>query len=244
MAYDFNTPQASYTDERLSFFQVWIRAVTQPKPETFQDLANRPDATLGRAYLWIFLVTMVTYIIGAIVNIIVTSLFGGSSFMSDVYGSRGGGVDIAAMIIPLICGAPIAGLAAIVGSSINAGLVQLIAKMLGGTGNFTKMLYANACYGMPISLIIGLLAFVPFVGPYCIAPLVGIYAMVLLVMAIKGVNGFGYGAAIGTLAILWVAIAVIAGCCAVIVVGLLSAMGPAIRDIFQNIQDSIHLLGV
>jgi hypothetical protein len=50
MAYDFNTPQTSNSEERLAFYQVWLRAVTQPKPETFQDLANRPDATCG--LLW------------------------------------------------------------------------------------------------------------------------------------------------------------------------------------------------
>ena len=241
MAYDFNTPQTSSTNERLPFYTVWIRAVTQPKPETFQDLANRPDATLGRAFLWIFLVSMVVYIISFLVNILVSSLMGTASVYQQF--ASGSSSGIGAILLPLICGAPISGLLAIAGAAISSGLVQLISKMLGGTGTFTKQLYATACYSVPVSLVIGLLGFIPLLG-YCIVFLVGIYAIVLLAMAIKGVQGFGWGQAIGTIAILWAGIAVLLGCCAVIVIAGLSALAPAFRNIFQNIQDQIHLLTV
>jgi hypothetical protein len=242
MAYDFNTPQTSNSEERLAFYQVWLRAVTQPKPETFQDLANRPDATLGRAFLWIALVSIVTYIIGVIVNLLVSAIFQTPSIYQQLFSSGSSAfAGIGAMLLPMICGVVITPLLSIAGASISAGLVQLISKMLGGTGTFTKQIYATACYSMPVALIVGTIGSIPFLGA-CIGILVGIYAMVLLAMAIKGVQGFGWGQAIGTIAILWAGIAIIAGCCAVIVVAGLAAMAPSFRDIFQNIQDQIHLL--
>jgi hypothetical protein len=242
MAYDFNTPQNPSSDERLSFFQIWIRAVTQPKPETFQDLANRPDATLGRAFLWIVLVSMVTYLFGVIVNLLISAVFQTPSIYQQMFES-GSSSGIGAILLPMICGAPLAALMAAIGASISAGLVQLISKMLGGTGTFTKQLYATACYSMPISLVLGIIGTIPLVGS-CIGILVAIYATVLLAMAIKGVQGFGWGQTIGTIAILWAGFAILLGCCAAIIAGALAALGPAIRDMFQNIMDNIHLLTV
>jgi hypothetical protein len=125
--------------------------------------------------------------------------------------------------------------------AIVVGVVQVLAKMFGGTGTFDQLAYSIAAIVTPFYLISGvlsLLSAIPFVG-FCFGLLgfaAALYVLVLEVMAVKGVNQFGWGQAIGSLLLPVVAIA----CCVSVVVGaLLSMVSPELMDIFNSITTPI-----
>ena len=139
----------------------------------------------------------------------------------------------------VICGAPIGAVVSVVVFAIVVGVVQLLAKMFGGRGTFDQLSYAIAAIVTPFYLISGVLGLlsaipIPFVG-FCFG-LVGfaaaLYVLVLEVMAVKGVNQFGWGQAIGSMLLPVIAIAC---CISVGVAGILSMLGPEARDIFDSI---------
>ena len=83
-----------------------------------------------------------------------------------------------------------------------------------------------------------LLSAIPVVG-LCfriVIGLVGIYILVLEIMAVKGVNAFGWGPAVGAVLIPVAAILLIC-CCAAAIVGALT--GAAIGNIFSSINSSL-----
>ena len=155
--------------------------------------------------------------------------FGGQGFPG---GAVGGGLMTA------ICGAPIGALVSVVLFAIVTGVVQLLAKMFGGRGTFDQLAYAIAAIVTPFYFVSGLLTLlsaIPFAG-WCfgIVGLLGaIYVLVLEVMAVKGVNQFGWGQAIGSLLLPVIAIA----CCISVVVGsLLSVLAPQLMDTINSIM--------
>jgi hypothetical protein len=182
------------------WFSVWKDAVTKPSDQTFATLAASPNAKLTTALLWVFL--------GALVSAFLTSLVPNPALngMLQNYGvdttNVGGGVG--AFVIRVICGAPIAAVISVVFFVIGVGIVYLLARMFGGRGTFDQLAYAFAAILTPFSLVsgvLGLLSAIPFVG-LCFGILslaLLIYVIVLQVMAVKGVNQFGWGQAAASL---------------------------------------------
>jgi hypothetical protein len=108
--------------------------------------------------------------------------------------------------------------------------------MFGGTGTFDQLAYALAAITVPFSFLSGVLSLlggIPYVG-FCfgiIGLVAGIYALVLQVMAVKGVNRFGWGQALGSYFLPGI---VFACCIAVVVAGLLSVLAPAINETYKQ----------
>ncbi len=220
------------------FFQVWIDALTKPSEQNFIEIANSPAAKATTAYTWIF--------IGYLVQFFFTSLVGnpslrnmlnrsGSGFQSGPFDGFVGRAVIA------VCGAPIVALIATLFFIIFIYIFQWIARMFGGKGTTDQLAYAFAAISAPfliISGVVSLLSAIPFVG-LCfsvILGIAGIYVFVLNIIAMKAVNQFGYGAAIGTLLIPSLVIGFICGC--LVFAGML-ALGPAIGNAFSTINQSL-----
>lgn len=220
-----------------SFFQVWIDALTKPNEQTFAEMAASPNAKAMTAYLWIF--------IGYLIQFFLSSLVQGVAMrrMLEQYGSSGQYFNgFGGGLITAICGAPIIAVIATLFFAIGTAIVQWIAKMFGGRGNSGQLAYALAAILAPFSIVAGvlsLLSAIPLVG-LCfsaILAIAGIYIFVLQVMAVKGVNQFGWGAAIGSLLIPGLVIGFL---CACIIIGSLMALGPVIGNVFSSINQSLQ----
>ncbi len=217
-----NTPMSSMPSGGgpTPFYQVWINALTKPNEQTFADIANSGNAKATTAYLWIF--------IGSLVQIFLC-------------GNQRGGGGIATRLIGAICGAPVGAVIVTLFFAIGIFIIQWIAKMFGGKGTPDQLAYAMASIAAPYSIIAGVFALfgaIPFVG-LCFSIILGIaglYILVLQVMAIKGVNQFGWGQAIGSLFIPGVVIGIFCGCLAF---GAVALLGPAIRNAFNQINQSL-----
>ena len=232
-----NAPMLPPPSGVSEWFSVWRDAITRPSEQTFARIAQSPNAKLTTALLWVFLGSLVNLFLASLVQgavmgqMMQNSDFGGQGFPS----AAGGGLATA------ICGAPIGALIQTVLFVAVTGIVQLLAKMFGGRGTFDQLAYALAAIVTPFYLIGGvlsLLSAIPFVV-YCVGILgfaLLVYVLVLEVMAVKGVNQFGWGQAIGSLLLPVFAII----CCLSVAVGaLFSMMAPEMMDIFNSITTPV-----
>lgn len=65
-----NTPMIPPAPEPSRWGPVWIRALTQPREQTYAALATSPSAKASTGYLW--------YFVGSLVQILLASLVQGA----------------------------------------------------------------------------------------------------------------------------------------------------------------------
>lgn len=221
-----------------SLFQTWINALTKPNEQTYSEIAASPNAKATTAYLWVFISSFVVYIFTFLID---------GAMIRDRLSQSGLGADrvgggVVGALVALICVAPILAVIGTVFFAIGVAIVQWIAKMFGGKGTFDQMAYTFASISVPYSLVSSvfiLLSAIPFVG-FCfriILGLAGLYILVLEIMAVKGVNQFGWGPAIGSLFIPGLVVGLVA-CCIIVAIGAL--LGPTIGNIFSTINQSLN----
>lgn len=230
-----NMPMSAGTP--TPFYQTWVTALTKPNEQTYAQIASSPNAKATTAYLWVFLSSIVSSLFALIVQ--------GATIRAQLAQSGVGGDQlgngIAGVAVTLLCGAPLIAALGTLFFAIYVAIVQWIAKMFGGKGTNDQMAYAFAAIGVPYSLISAvfiLLSAIPYVG-FCfrlILSLAGIYVFVLQVMAVKGVNLFGWGPAFGSVLI---PIAALFAVCCCVIFGLSAVLGPTISNIFGQINSGL-----
>lgn len=228
-----STPMLPPPSGVSEWISVWRDALTKPSEQTFSRIALAPNAKITTALLWVFLGSLVNFFLASLVQgQIMRQMLQNTDFGVEGFPPVGGGG-----LITAICGAPIGALIQVVLFAAVVGVIQLIAKMFGGRGTFDQLAYAIAAIVTPFYLIGGvltLLSAIPYAA-YCFGPLgflLALYVLVLEVMAVKGVNQFGWGPAIGSLLI---PILVLACCFSVGIIGILQALGPNITDFFNSL---------
>ena len=220
-----------------SFFETWVNALTKPREETYAAIAASPKAKSMTAYLWVFLASIISSFLTLIAQ---GSMIRSRLGAAGVGGQQLGG-GVGAIVVTLLCGTPIAAVLATAIFAVFVALVQWIAKMFGGKGNNDQLAYTVAAIAAPYSLVSGvfvLLGAIPYVG-FCfriILALAGIYIIVLEIMAVKAVNQFGWGQAIGSYFIPGLALFLIC-CCVLVIIG--SALGLAFGNVLSTINQSL-----
>ena len=239
-----NEPVIPESGPAMSLVETWISAVTKPNEGTFAQIVAQPGATAGKAFLWVFLASILTSFTSLIVQAV------GFSGQMDMFReflppeiARELPVGAAPSIGfgTAICGAPVGAIVAVLGFAIWVALVQWIAKLFGGTGSFDKLAYAFSAIIVPYSVVaavLSLLGLIPFIGILfgLISLALSIYVIVLEVLAVKAVNGLDTGKAAGAVLLPAVVIFFFVCCCALIV-GVV--MGTAIGGVFDSINQSL-----
>lgn len=237
-----NTPMLPQPAGISSWFSTWTEAITRPNEQTYAAMAERPEAqTNSRALTWVFLAGTVAAIISGVLSAILeaagisTQMPGFSQFMDSAPRSAIASLGIA------LCASPLSGAIATLFFAIFVGIVQWVARMFGGTGTFSQLAYPMAAISVPVSLISSILTPFGTIGPvgYCVSGiglLLGLYAMVLQLTAVKGVNRFGWGQALGSYFVPLLSICFLCFC---IIFGLASIFGLAFSDIFNQINQSL-----
>lgn len=176
-----------------NFIEIWILALSQPKEATYKAFADDPDLTVGRAALWIAVTSLVGYGVAFSLQVgQLTSVMQKASQQTDLGEFAGFGALILLCLLPVVAGM------AVLGQAIYVAIVQFVAGALGGQGTFGGLFGATAAYAAPVALVTTLLSVIPLVGA-CLSLPISLYAMYLGVLAIKSVNQFGWGRAIGSL---------------------------------------------
>jgi hypothetical protein len=215
-----------------SILQTWMTALTKPNEHTYAQLAASPDAKTSTALLWVF--------IGSLIQSFVAFLMQGR-IMAQMMQDSGIQGQVGPGLVSVLCGAPIAAVISVVFFAAFTGIVQWVAGLFGGKGSFEKLAYVFAAITVPFTLIsalLTLLSAIPYVG-LCfgiVGLLAGLYVLVLQVMAVKGVNQFDWLPAAGSVLL---PVIVFICCISAGVAGLISLAGPAMQDIFNQINQSI-----
>ncbi len=237
-----NTPMSPEPAGFAGWFSIWLNVVTKPSEQAYSFLAESPDAqTVNRAFTWVFLAGTVSAIISGILQ----ALLGLAGFapqipgLSELTGSAPRSV-IGSLGIAL-CTSPIAGAFAVLFFAIFVGVIQWVAKMFKGTGNFSQLAYVTAAISVPFSLVSSLLTPLSALGVvgYCfsgVSLLLGLYAMYLQLLAVKSVNRFGWGEAAGAY---FLPLLLIVCLCACVIFGLVSILAPAISETFNQINQNL-----
>lgn len=232
-----NAPMLPPRSGASEWLSVWRDAITRPSDQTFARIAQSPNARSTTAFLWIFIGSLLSSLLtipaqGAMMRQIMQNSGLGDQGLLN---SAGGGLTT------VICGAPIAAIISVVLFAIVVGVVQLLAKMFGGRGTFDQLAYSIAAIVTPfylVSGVLGLLSAIPYAGA-CFGILsfvLGLYVLVLEVMAVKGVNQFGWGQAIASMLL---PVFAIACCIFVAVAGMFSVLAPQLQDIFNSITTPV-----
>ena len=232
-----NAPMLPPPSGFSEWMTVWREALTRPSDQTFARIGLSPNAKASTGLLWVFLGSLVNFFLASLVQgrLMAQMMQNSDLGIEGIPAGAGGGLMAA------ICGAPIGALLSTVLFAIAIGVVQLIAKMFGGRGTFDQLTYAIAAIVAPFSIISGLLTLlsaVPYAG-FCFGLLglvAGLYVIALEVMAVKGVNQFGWGAAAASLLL---PVFAIACCVAAVIGGLLSVLAPEMMDTFNSIMTPV-----
>lgn len=220
-----------------SIVQTWVNALTKPSEQTFAEMAASPQAKASTAYLWVFIGTLVQFFAAALVQGTLLREVLRQQGLAENVPVRGLGMTL----LSALCGAPIMAVISVIFFAIMVALIQWLAKMFGGRGTFDQLAYAFGAIVVPLSLIsavLTLLGAIPFIG-FCfglLGLLAGLYALVLQIMAAKGVHQFGWGPAAGSVLIPPLAVATLC-CCAILVAGTL--MGAALGNVLSTLNQSL-----
>ena len=241
---EFLEQEPVFSNAPMPWHQVWIAAITKPNEQNFRNLAALPNAKASTAYLWIFLSYMITFSVIAVAQAMI-----GFPSMAEQFSEFGieslPVADISGSLIGLLCITPFAAGFSILGFMIGTALIQWAAKLFGGTGSYDKLAYLFAAIQAPamlVSSVFVLLGMIPFVG-ICFGIFsmgISVYMIVLQVLAVQAVNDLDTGKAIGSVLLPGLVFALFICCCFAIVIGGLTAMGPAIGDIFSEINQNLY----
>ena len=216
-----SSPQATSSP---NFIEIWILALTQPKEATYKAFADDPALTVTRAALWIAVTSLVGYGVAFAFQLgQFSSVMQQASQQADIGEVAGLGV------LGLLCSLPIIAGLAVLGQVIYVAIIQFVAGALGGEGTFAGLFGATAAYAAPVALVTSVLSVIPLVGA-CLTLPISLYAMYLGVLAIKSVNQFGWGQAIGSLLVPFIVF---------LLVGLIVFLGllyPVMQELMQEMS--------
>jgi hypothetical protein len=138
----------------------------------------------------------------------------------------------------MLCVAPVLAALSTLVFALVVAVVQWLARMFGGTGNYDQLAYALAAIAAPVTILTGilnLLGAIPYVG-FCfglLGFLAAIYVLVLQIMAVKGVNHISWGGAIGAY---FIPVLVLGFLCACLFGVSFAALIPIIRQMGPDFQ--------
>lgn len=178
---DDDTPAKPKRDqgERLAWHQVWALVLTNPSEATFDRILDDPQASTRRALGWIFasgfasVMIAVLFIVLRFREVPIQFLF--QAFVSAL--TLGGWLVVRFWLTHLI--------------------LQFVARRMKGSGTYSELYYACAAFEAPLRIIAAL------VGSLTANPLfflaLGVYQLLLTVIAVKAVNRFNGWQAVAAL---------------------------------------------
>jgi hypothetical protein len=202
--------------------ETWRRVLTQPGEPVFEQEKANPNGTLQTALIWMVIAGVVAAIFGWIAGLI------GASSAAAMISSMGLPPEAQAQLGPMLSmvtgGAGFAAIIAVpVGFLIGTFIIHLIAKMLGGQGDYGKFAYLASTYQAPLTMASAILSIIPFLGG-CLGFILIIYTYVESYFAVKTNYGLTSGKAIAAILIPLAILLILFICIGVVVVGGIAAL--------------------
>lgn len=209
------------------FYQVWLAALLPIDTGVYSDMLDDPEAGIGRAIEWLAL----TGVIGGVITpilVFTSPLFGQISSDPEFRALTSANNFTTNMIIQFVVMAVLTPVMQILSLVIRAAVLNFVAIMFGGRGNFKRTVYAMSAYTAPLYMITILLVTIPLMWMesmnmfvWVIPLLLALYTMFLDVHGLMAAHEYSAWDAIKTLMAPGI-IAFILGCLLNLVVGLTS----------------------
>lgn len=208
----------------------WSNVLIHPGAEAMEEERSRPQATLSTAIIWILVAAVVTGILGWLQ---IQMIFGSGNQWMEMIEQMDLPPEVATEIQTMVDSGMLGmlagggGLLGIILTPIffliGTGILHLIARMFGGSGDFGRFAYLSAAIQAPVEILSAVLSFVPVLGG-CVSLALRIYSIVLLYFAIKVEYQLSDGRAIGTLLVPLVLLMGLAICGAAGLAGLMMSI--------------------
>jgi len=219
------------------WYEIWWAILRHPGKETFQSILQEPNATYSRGFIWTAVVTLITSLVIGLASLPLIRTLPGNS--SELFANSS--IFIVILVLEII----FAPLLAIAGMAIGAAIYHGIARLFGGVGQWGQLVFCLAAISAPFALLSAALNLVtaPFtmwfpsaygslasccVGPFALA--LGIYALVLQVIAIDAVESIGTWKSVATFFIPAIILVVLTICCS------LTILVPLVSSYLPNLQ--------
>lgn len=160
-----------------SWFTIWRMALLQPSTETYLQIANDPNSSRKRGEHWVFWSAMASVILLTFISQLLSLFYEQNELLTE--GSP--------TILVLVCGGIVAGFWSVLIFAIYTSVTNIMAKWMGGDGNYATMIYTNAAYYAPLSLITAILWLIPIVQLFS-GFIMLFYMLALNVLSVKAVH--------------------------------------------------------
>lgn len=211
-------------------WQTWLRVLTSPSEATFEAERQKPSATLSTALIWMVIAGVITGVLGYLQSIMMAqSMRGAIPQMLEVLDLP---AEAEAQLVQISETGAFGGLGAAslgsiisvpLGFLIGVGILWLLARLLGGTGEYGRYAYLNATYTAPMTILIALLNLVPVLGG-CLAFIIYIYELVLTYYATKVEHQLSSGRALIVVLLPIIFVLLLVLCLVFFFVGILATM--------------------
>jgi hypothetical protein len=210
-------------------WQTWLNVTTKPNETTFEAERRSPNANLQTALIWIVIAAVVAAVVGLLQSTMATAAAQGAlpqmlaqldlspeeraqaqMFLnSGIFGGLGTASLASIITVPL-------------GFLIGVGILYLVARLLGGTGEFGRYAYLNAAFQAPLGILASLLSLVPFVN--CLTVFISIYQIVLTYYATKVEHQLSSGRALIVVLLPLIVVLLLMGCFFLFIVGMIASL--------------------
>jgi hypothetical protein len=203
------------------WIDTWRKVLTQPGEPVFQEEKMNPNATLQTALIWMVVAGVVSAIFGFIAGL------AGAGSAAAMMSQMGLPPEVEAQMGPMLSAMTGGSVAAIITVPvfflIRSFILHLLAKMLGGQGDYPIFAYLLSTFQAPLTIASSVLAIIPFLGG-CVSMLLGIYSYVLGFYAVKAHYGLTSGRAIAVILIPLVLLFIVIACFAAVIAGSIAAL--------------------
>lgn len=207
-------------------FRTWVDALTQPGEEFFAAQRENASATLSTALTCIIAASVIAALLGALRSTIFSAPMGGFDQLvemlpPEVQDEFGTAVETAptagtAFNFATIIIGPISFL-------IGVGIYHLIARILGGIGQYGRYTYLYSTFAAPLMIVTSVLGFIPVLGG-CVSAILAIYQLVLAYYATKVEYNLTQGRAIIVVVAPLLAGLLLIACLAVVALGAILSL--------------------
>lgn len=193
--FDFNqNPYAGYEQPptTLGWYQVWQKAITEPSQQTYWQLISPPTSTFSRGFGWIVISTLFSTGVTFILQLLWFA-FTDEYFTTGVefYPNQWRELTLGFLIFSSVAGIFIS----LIGFLIVAGIIHVVASIMGEEGQFDKLVYGLAMFIAPIGIINSIVQVIPCLGSL-IQLFLALYSLLLATFAVKVIYNLDWTRAI------------------------------------------------
>jgi hypothetical protein len=235
-----DSPQGGPREEKSGldmneWVNVWVKALTQPNENAYSQIAFSPNAQISTGLIWVAISAAIYTVLGGLIGLVFGDMTGNEmnellrmvgmeQFIAD--DAQQAATTLGSIAIGLVVGIPFA----IIVYAIVVGFMHLLAKLVGGKGDYGRMLYTSAAYSAPLTAITNSLSALPVIGG--VFGLLNFYAIYLQALTIKTVYGLSWAKAILVMLIPTLFICLLMACLFFVML----SFGMAVGGVFDALQ--------